>query len=130
MVSNYVDDCTVEGENDLSRQFLQLQKNQLIDSQEHFERYCNTCCQFVVLTVQDIKLVKWFLLPIVNEQQIETTVIKNANQFVSYNFGDVHLLDLTIFLAGATSLDSLLKAYKTEETENFSPMSGLAIPKS
>ena len=27
---------------DLSTQFLQMQKNQLIDLQEHFERYCNT----------------------------------------------------------------------------------------
>ena len=41
-VSNFVDDCVVEEEeNDLSTQFLQMQKNQLIDLQEHFERYCN-----------------------------------------------------------------------------------------
>ena len=29
-------------EKELSTQFLQTQKNQLIDLQEHFERYCNT----------------------------------------------------------------------------------------
>ena len=42
-VSNFVDDCIVEEEEekDLSTQFLQMQKNQLIDLQEHFERYCN-----------------------------------------------------------------------------------------
>ena len=39
--SNFVDDCIVEEEKDLSTQFLQMQKNQLIDLQEHFERYCN-----------------------------------------------------------------------------------------
>ena len=41
-VPNFVDDCIVEEEEkDLSTQFLQMQKNQLIDLQEHFERYCN-----------------------------------------------------------------------------------------
>ena len=41
-VSIFVDDCiVVEEENGLSTQFLQKQKNQLIDLQEHFERYCN-----------------------------------------------------------------------------------------
>ena len=29
-------------EKELSTQFLQMQKNQLIDLPEHFERYCNT----------------------------------------------------------------------------------------
>ena len=39
-VSNFVDDCVVEEEEkDSSTQFLQMQKNQLIDLQEHFERY-------------------------------------------------------------------------------------------
>ena len=41
-VSNFVDDCIVEEEEkDLSIKFLEMQKNQLIDLQEHFERYCN-----------------------------------------------------------------------------------------
>ena len=36
-VSNFVDDCIEEEEEkDLSTQFLQMQKNQLIDLQEHF----------------------------------------------------------------------------------------------
>ena len=37
-VSNFVDDCIVEEEKDLSTQFLQMKKNQLIDLQELFER--------------------------------------------------------------------------------------------
>ena len=41
-VSNFVVDCIVEEEEkDLPTQFLQMQKNQLIDLHEHFERHCN-----------------------------------------------------------------------------------------
>ena len=40
-VYNFIDDCIVEEEKELSTQFLQMQKNQLIDLQEHFQRYCN-----------------------------------------------------------------------------------------
>ena len=40
-VSCYVDDCIVEEEEDLSTQFLQMQKNQINDLQERFKRYCN-----------------------------------------------------------------------------------------
>ena len=41
-VSNFVDDCIVEQEeNDSSTQLLQMQKNQLFDSEGHFERYCD-----------------------------------------------------------------------------------------
>ena len=42
-MSNFDDDCIVEEqeEKDFSTQFLQMQKNQLIDLEEHFERYCN-----------------------------------------------------------------------------------------
>ena len=50
---------------------------------------------------------------------MEPTVIKKANQFVSFKFGDVQLLDIMNFLVGATSLDSFLKAYKTAETKDF-----------
>ena len=70
----------------------------------------------------DINLIKSYLLPIlVNERQIEPTVIKKANQFVSIKFEDVQVLDIINFLGGATSLDWFLKAYKTEETEGFFP---------
>ena len=46
-------------------------------------------------------------------------MIKNANKYVSFNFGDVQLLDNLNFFGGATNLDSFLKVYKTEETKGF-----------
>ena len=100
--------------------------------QEHFERFFNTWPVLGFNSAKyDINLIKSYLLPIlVNERQIEPTVIKKANQFVSFRFGDVQLLDIMNFFGGATSLDSFLKAYKTEETKRFSPMSGSIIPKS
>ena len=122
-VSNFVDDCIVEEEKDLSTQFLQMQKNQLIDLQEHFERYCNVLPVFGFNSaIYDIILIKSYLLTtLVNERDVERTVIKKANQFVSFKFGDIQLLDIMNFLGGATSLDSFLKAYKTKETKGFFP---------
>ena len=109
-----------------------MQKNQLNDLQDYFERYSNTLPDFGFNSAMyDINLIKSYLLPIhVNERQNEPEVIKKANQFVSFKFGDVQLLDIMNFLGGATGLDSFLKAYKTEETKGFSPMSGSTIPKS
>ena len=120
-VSNFVDVCVVEVEEDLSTQFLQMQKKQLIDLQEHFERYSCVLPVFGFSSAKyDFILIKLYLLPILkNERDIEPTVIKKANQFVSFKFGDIQLLDIMIFLGGATSLDSFLKAYKTEETKCF-----------
>ena len=70
----------------------------------------------------DLSLIKSYLLPIlVNERDIEPTVIKKANQFTSFKFDDIQLLDLMIFHGGATSLDSYLKANKTSETKRFFP---------
>ena len=67
-------------------------------------------------------MIESYLLPIlVNERQFEPAVINKANQFVSFKFGDVQLLDSMNFLGGATSLDSFLRAYKTEETKGFFP---------
>ena len=103
-----------------------MQKNHVIDLQEHFERYCNTLPISGFNSANyDIHLIKSYLLPIfVKKRQIEPTVIEKANQFVSFKFGDVQLLDIMNILGGATSLDSFLKAYKIEETKAFSPMSG------
>ena len=44
------------------------------------------------------------------KKNMEPTVNKNANQFVSFKFGDVQLLDIMNFLGGATSLEAFLKA--------------------
>ena len=106
----YFNDTAEEME--LSTQVLQMQENQLIDLQEHVMRFCNTLPVFGFSSAKyDISLIKSYLLPVhVSERQIEPTVIKKANQFVSFNFGDVQLLDIMNFLVGATSLDSFLKA--------------------
>ena len=54
--------------------------------------------------------------------------IKKANQFVSFLFADVQLLDIMYFLGGATSLDSFLNAYKTSETKGFFPCEWFDCP--
>ena len=130
-VSNFVDDCVVEEEEkDLSTHFLQMQKNQLIDSHEHSERYCNVLPVFGFNSAKyDTNLIKLYLLPIlVNERDIEPTVINKANPFVSLKFGDIQLLDIMNFLDGTTSLDFFLKGYKTKETKNFFPYESFDSP--
>ena len=106
-----------------STQFLKIQKKQLIDLQEHLERYCIVLPVFGFNSAKyDLNLIKSYLLPIlVNDCNIESTVIKKANQFISFKFGDFQLLDILNFLGGATSLGSILKAYKTSETKRFFP---------
>ena len=129
-VSNFVDDCIVEEEeNFYSTQFVQMQKNQLIDLQEH-ELYCNVLPVFGFNNAKyDIILIKSYLLPfLVNERGFEPTVIKNANQFVSFKFGDIQLLDLMNLLGGATNPDSFLKAYKTKETKGLFPYEWFDCP--
>ena len=59
---------------------------------------------------------------------MEPTVIKKANQFVSFKFGDVQSLDIMNFLVGATSFDSFPKAYKTSETKGFFPYESSDCP--
>ena len=116
-----LDDC--DNEICASTQFFQIQKKQLIDLQESLERYCNVLPVFGFNSAKyDLNLIKSYLLPIlVNERGIEPTVIKKANQFISFNFGNYQLLDIMNFLGGATSLDSFLKAYKTSKTKGFIP---------
>ena len=117
-------------EKDASTQFLQMQKNQLIELQEHLERYCNVLPVFGFNSAKyDINLIKSYLLPfLINERNMEPTVIKKSNQIVSFKFGDVQLLDIMTFLGGATSLDSFLKAYKTAETKGFFPYEWFDCP--
>ena len=83
---------------------------------------CFTCVWFQQCKKYDLNLIKSYLLPIlVNERDIEPTVIKKTNHFISFKFGDIQLLAIMNFLGGATSLDSSLKAYKTSETKIFFP---------
>ena len=131
-LSNFVDDCIVEeDEKDFSTQFLQLQKNQLFDLQEHFERYCKVLRVFGFNSARyDISRIKSYLLPIlVNEWVIEPPVIKKANQFVFFfKFEDIQFFDIMKFLDGATSFDSFLKAYKTKEAKGFFPYEWFDCP--
>ena len=57
----------------------------------------------------------------IRDKEQETSVIKKANDFISFKFGDVQFLDIMKFLGGATTLDSFLKAYKASETKGFFP---------
>ena len=102
----YLDSC--DNETCTSTQFLQIQKKQLIDLQEHLELYCNVLPIFGFNSAKyDLNLIKSYLLPIlVNERNIEPTVIKKANQFISFKFGDIQLMDILNFLGGATNPDS------------------------
>ena len=106
-----------------STEFLQMQKNQLFGLQETIERYCNVLSVFDFNSAKnDVNLIKSYLLPIlVNEWDVEPTVIKKAKQFISINFGDFQLSDKMNVLGGATSLDSFLKADKTSETKRLFP---------
>ena len=119
-----------DDEADMSTQFLQMQKNQLLDLQQLFERYVNTLPVFGFNSGKyDLSLIKSYLLPYLShERDIQPTVIKKANHFVSLKFGDVQFLDILNFLGGATSLYSFLKAYKTSETKGFFPYEWLDSP--
>ena len=123
---DFEDECIEEEEEeeaDMSTQFLQMQKNQLLDFQQHFERYISTLPVFGFNSGKyDLNLISSYLQPyLIHERDIQPTVIKKPNHFVSFKFGDVQFLDILNFLGGATSLDSFLKAYLTSETKGFFP---------
>ena len=107
----------------MSTQFLRIQKNQLIDLKQHLERYVNILAVFVFNSGRyDLNLIKSYLIPyLIRDKEQETSVIKKANDFISFKFGDVQFLDRMKFLRGATTLDSFLKAYKASETKGFFP---------
>ena len=132
-VFDFEDHCFEDDneEKDASTQFLQMQKNQLIELQEHLERFCNVLPVFGFNSAKyDINLIKSYLLPIlINEMNMEPIVIKKANQFVSFNFGDVQLLDIMNFLGGASSLDSFLKLTKQQKLKVSFPMNGWTVHK-
>ena len=92
----------IEKEIDMLTQFLQIQKNQLLELQQHFERYVNTLPVFGFNGGKyDVNLIKSYLQPyLIHEHDIQPTVIKKANQFVSFKFGVVQFLDILNFLAG------------------------------
>ena len=93
----------------------------MIDFQVALERYCKVSPVFGFNSSNyDLNLIKSYLLPFLfNERDIEPTVIKKANQFISFKFGDIQLLDIMNILGWATSLDSFLKVYKTSEKKDL-----------
>ena len=121
-----------DDEADMSTQFLQMQKNQFLDLQQHLERYVNTLPVFGFNSGKyDLNLIKSCHLPyLIHERDIQPTLIRKANHFVSLKFGDVQFLDILNFLGGATSLHFFLKAYKRSETKGFSPYEWFDSPKS
>ena len=119
----YEDECIEDREEtDMSNQFLRMQKNQLIDLKQNLERYVNTLPVFGFTSGRyDLNLINSYLISscLINDKEAEPMVIKKANDFISFKFGDMHFLDIIEFLGGATSLDSFLKAYKASETKGF-----------
>ena len=108
-------------------QFLQIEKNQQIDLQEHLKGFCNALAVFGFNNAKhDLYLIKSYLLPLPdNERDIEPTFIKETNQFVLFKFGDLQLLDILIFNVRAINLESFMEAYKTSEKNDSSPAIGL-----
>ena len=94
-----------------------------MDLKQHLERYVNTLPMFGFnIGRYDLNLIKSYLIPyLICDKEIEPTVIKKANDFISFKFGDVQFLDILKFLGGATTLDLFLKAYKASETKGFFP---------
>ena len=115
------DECIEEEQHDLSTQFLQTQKKQLLDLKDQVERYCNVLLVPALKTAKNgIILVKSYLLSLpVIERVIEPLVIQKPNQFVSFSFGNAQFLDLLGFLGRTTSLGFFSKAYRTSETKSW-----------
>ena len=78
-VFEFEDQCFEDDneENGALTQVLQMQKNQLIELQEHLERYCNVLPVFGFNSAKyDINLIKSYLLTIlINGRNMEPTVI-------------------------------------------------------
>ena len=106
-----------------TKNFLRIQQKQLLDLQRHFNNYVDTLPVFGFNSGKyDLNLIKAYIIPhLLNDRAIQPTVIKKANQFISFKFGDIQFLDILNFLGGATSLDFFLKAYQSEETKGYFP---------
>ena len=81
-----------------------------IDLKQHLERYVNTLPVFGFNSGRyDLNLIKSYIIPyLINDKEQETSVIKKANNFISFKFEDVQFLDIMKILGGATTLDSFL----------------------
>ena len=96
----YKDECIEDSEDaDMSTQFMQFQKNQLIDLKQHLERYVNTLPVFGLNSGRyDLNLIKSYLIPyLIRDKEQETSVIKKANDFISFKFENVQFLVIMKF---------------------------------
>ena len=102
---------------------MRIQQKQLLDLQRHFNDYVDTPPVFgFKIRKHDLNLVKAYLIPhLLNDTAIQPTVIKKSNQFISFKYSDIQVLDILNFLGGAASLASFLKAYQSEETKAYFP---------
>ena len=109
---------------DLSTQILQMQEEQSLNLQKQFERYCKMLPIFGFKNARyDINLIKYYLLPIlVNERDIETTVIKEVHQFVPSNSVLFSLLTLWVFSVAALVSILFSKPKRLTRQSSFSPM--------
>ena len=115
-----------EEEIDMSTQFLQIQKNQFLELQQHFECYVNTSPVFGLNSGKwDLNLIKSYLLSyLIHEHDFQPTVIKKANHFVSFKFGDIQFLDVLNFLAEQHHYIRSSKLTRQMRPKDFSPMNG------
>ena len=109
-----------EEEQDVSTHFLQRQENEPTVLLDHLKRSDNILLVFGFNSAKyGIDSLEIFLLTLLaNKRRIEPIRIKRVKKFVSFEFGDVQLLDILNFLGGATSLD-FLENSQDFRNENF-----------
>ena len=90
----FEDEYVEEKEQDVSTQFSQTQQNQPNVLQNNLEKFCNVFPVSVVNSAEyDNNLIKSHLLTLlVNERGFEPTLIRKAEQFVTFKFGDISSL--------------------------------------
>ena len=115
----------VDSDNDIcaSTQFLQNQKNQLIEQSAAAVGtilQCSTCVSFLQAKY-DLNLIKSFFLPIlVNERDIELIVIKNQTISCRSNLLIISCLIFSTFLAERQDLTHLLRHTKLQKEKDSS----------
>ena len=117
---------------DASTQFFQLQKNKLIERQEHLERYCNVLpVSEFISAIFDINLIKSYLLPfLMNERNMEPTVIKKPSNMCLLNLVMLSVSVLWIFSVEQQALTRfLLKLIRQQKLKFSFPMNGSTVYK-
>ena len=80
-----------------------------------------TLYSFYSFWIQQSKILPKFMQSVSYCSSIKPTVIKKADQFICFKFGDIQYLDILNSFCRAASLDSFLKAYQSEETKLYFP---------